>query len=297
MRDKMKDYLVKALAFDGEVRVYAVDATYTVKEAQKRHDLWVTASAALGRTMIGTVMMGAMGKGDSKVTVKIEGDGPIGFIVADADGKGNVRGYVQNPNIQLERNELGKIDVRGAVGTSGSLTVVKDLGLRDFFTGQVELVSGEIGEDFTYYFTTSEQVPSAVGLGVLVNPDHSILAAGGFIVQLMPNASENTIAQLEDNLQKLTPVSTMVKNGLKPEQILQEVVQEGSLQILETVPVHFHCGCSKERLAVALMSLGKTELVQILEEDGQAELSCHFCEEKYHFNQKDLQDMIAEVDK
>lgn len=291
----MRDYLVKALAFQGEVRAYAVCATETVKEAQTRHDLWVNASAALGRTMIGTVMLGAMEKGNGKVTVKIEGDGPLGFIVADADGKGNVRGYVQNPSVQLDRNAVGKIDVRGAVGTNGSLTVVKDLGLRDFFTGQVELVSGEIGEDFTYYFTTSEQVPSAVGLGVLVNPDHSILAAGGFVVQLMPNASEETITKLEENLQKLTPVSAMVKNGLTPEEILEEVLKDGEVNILETLPVQFQCGCSKERLAVALMSLGKKELTQILEEDGQAELSCHFCEEKYHFDEKDLQEMIQEA--
>lgn len=291
----MKDYLVKALAFHGEVRAYAVCATETVKEAQTRHDLWVNASAALGRTMIGTAMMGAMEKGKGKVTVKIEGDGPLGFIVADADGKGNVRGYVQNPQVQLERNSVGKIDVRGAVGTNGSLTVVKDMGLRDFFTGQVELVSGEIGEDFTYYFTTSEQVPSAVGLGVLVNPDHSILAAGGFIVQLMPNATEETISHLEENLKTLTPVSKMVQNGLTPEEILHEVLKGGDVQMLETLPVQFSCGCSKERLAIALMSLGKKELTDILEEDGQAELSCHFCQEKYQFDGSDLKALIEDA--
>lgn len=291
----MKDYLVKALAFHGQVRAYAVCATETVKEAQIRHDLWVNASAALGRTMIATVMMGAMEKGKGKVTVKIEGDGPLGFIVADADGNGHVRGYVQNPQVQLKPNSVGKIDVRGAVGTNGSLTVVKDIGLRDFFTGQVELVSGEIGEDFTYYFTASEQIPSAVGLGVLVNPDHSILAAGGFIVQLMPNATEETITHVEENLKTLIPVSQMVQNGWAPEEILNEVLKDGDVQILETMPIQFDCGCSKERLAVALMSLGKEELTNILEEDGQAELSCHFCQEKYMFDASDLKSFIHEA--
>ena len=291
----MKDYLVKALAYHGQVRAYAVCATESVKEAQRRHDLWVNASAALGRTMIGTVMLGAMEKGAVKVTVKIEGNGPIGFLVADADGNGNIRGYVQNPKVQLKPNAQGKIDVRGAVGVNGTLTVVRDMGMRDFFTGQVALVSGEIGEDFTYYFTTSEQIPSAVGLGVLVNPDHSILAAGGFVIQMLPDAKEATISRLEENLKTLKPISEMVREGLSPEEILQAILSGGDVQFLSQLPVQFHCSCSKERLRIALLSLGRDELEQILQEEGHAELTCHFCEEKYDFNQEDLKALIQQI--
>lgn len=175
----MKDYLVKALAYEGQVRAYAVDTTETINEAQRRHYTWPTASAAMGRAMTAGVMMGAMLKGEEKITIKIEGGGPIGAILVDANSKGKVRGYVTNPQTHFDLNEHGKLDVRRAVGTEGMLTVVKDLGLREHFTGQTPIVSGELGEDFTYYFVASEQVPSSVGVGVLVNPDNSILAAGG----------------------------------------------------------------------------------------------------------------------
>ena len=182
----MKDYLVKALAYDGNIRAYAVRTTETISEAQRRHQTWRTASAALGRTMTAGLMMGAMLKGDDNLTIKINGGGPLGPIVVDSNAKGEVRGYVTNPEVDFESTENGKLDVRRAVGTDGMLAVVKDIGMRDFFSGQVPLVSGELGEDFTYYFATSEQVPSSVGVGVLVNPDDTILAAGGFIFQLMP---------------------------------------------------------------------------------------------------------------
>ena len=196
----MEDYLVKAFAFDGQVRAYAVRVQKLVGEAQRRHYTWPTASAALGRAMTAGVMMGAMLKGEEKLTIKIEGDGPIGVILVDSNAKGEVRGYVTNPQIHFDLNEHGKLDVRRAVGTEGTLTVVKDIGLRDFFTGQVPIVSGELGEDFTYYFATSEQVPSSVGVGVLVNPDNTILAAGGFIIQLMPGTEDETITKIEKQL-------------------------------------------------------------------------------------------------
>lgn len=203
----MRDYLVKALAFDGQVRAYAAHTTATINEAQKKHYTWPTASAAMGRAMTAGAMMGAMLKGEEKITIKIEGGGPIGAILVDANARGEVRGYVAHPQTHFDLNEQGKLDVRRAVGTDGMITVVKDLGLREHFSGQTPIVSGELGEDFTYYFVVSEQVPSSVGVGVLVNPDNSILAAGGFIIQIMPGAQEEVIATIEEKISNMTPVS------------------------------------------------------------------------------------------
>ncbi|MBB5325827.1 molecular chaperone Hsp33 [Anoxybacillus tepidamans] len=285
----MSDYLVKALAYDGQVRAYAVRTTETVGEAQRRHQTWPTASAALGRAMTAGVMMGAMLKGDSKLTIKIEGGGPIGAILVDSNAKGEVRGYVTNPQVHFELNQHGKLDVARAVGTNGMLTVVKDLGLRDFFTGQVPLVSGELGEDFTYYFVSSEQIPSSVGVGVLVNRDGTILAAGGFILQLMPDTEEKTIDEIEQRLKSIPPVSKMIEKGLMPEEILEELLGKGNVKILETLPVAFVCRCSRERIADAIISLGPKEIQDIIEKEGYAEASCHFCNETYHFTREDLE--------
>lgn len=287
----MKDYLVKALAYGGNIRAYAVRTTETVSEAQRRHQTWRTASAALGRTMTAGVMMGAMLKGEDKLTIKIDGDGPIGQIVVDSNAKGEVRGYVTNPEVDFESNEHGKLDVRRAVGTNGMLAVVKDIGLRDFFSGQVPLVSGELGEDFTYYFATSEQVPSSVGVGVLVNPDDTILAAGGFIFQLMPGTPEPIIAKLEERLKTIEPISKLIERGLTPEQILEELFGNGQVKVLETFPVKFQCTCSKERFANAIAGLGEAEINTMIEEDGQAEAHCHFCNEKYHFSKEELEEL------
>lgn len=285
----MSDYLVKALAYDGQVRAYSVRTTETVGEAQRRHQTSPTASAALGRAMTAGVMMGAMLKGDSKLTIKIEGGGPIGAILVDSNAKGEVRGYVTNPHVHFELNQHGKLDVARAVGTNGMLTVVKDLGLRDFFTGQVPLVSGELGEDFTYYFVSSEQIPSSVGVGVLVNPDGTILAAGGFILQLMPDTEEKTIDKIEQRLKSIPPVSRMIEKGLTPEEILEELLGKGNVKILETLPVAFVCRCSRERIADAIISLGPKEIQDIIDEEGYAEASCHFCNETYHFTREDLE--------
>ncbi|NPC94966.1 Hsp33 family molecular chaperone HslO [Bacillus sp. WMMC1349] len=282
------DYLVKALAYEGKVRAYAARTTETISEAQRRHQTWATASAALGRTMTATVMMGAMLKGDDKLTVKIEGGGPVGAIIADGNAKGEVRGYVSNPQIHFELNEQGKLDVRRAVGTSGTLSVVKDLGLRDLFTGQVEIVSGEIGEDFTYYLVASEQVPSSVGVGVLVNPDHTILAAGGFIFQLMPGTDEKTIEKLETNLSQVEPISKLIQKGLSPEEVLSVVLGEEP-EVLETIPVKFTCNCSKARFASGIIGLGKQEIQAMIDEDGKAEAQCHFCNETYIFTKEELE--------
>jgi molecular chaperone Hsp33 len=287
----MGDYLVKALAYDGQVRAYAARTTETVGEAQRRHQTWPTASAALGRALTAGVMMGAMLKGDETLTIKIDGGGPIGTILVDSNAKGEVRGYVANPHVHFELNEHGKLDVARAVGKNGMLTVVKDLGLRDFFTGQVPIISGELGEDFTYYFASSEQVPSSVGVGVLVNPDNTILAAGGFIIQLMPGTEEKTIEQIEQRLQTIPPVSKMIESGLTPEEILEKLLGKGNVKVLETLPVAFVCRCSRERIADALISLGPQEIQDIIDKEGYAEASCHFCNEKYHFTKEELKQL------
>lgn len=287
----MNDYLVKALAFDGKIRAYAVRTTETVGEAQKKHHTWPTASAALGRSMSAAVMMGAMLKGEEKLTVKIEGGGPIGAILVDSNAKGEVRGYVTNPQTHFDLNERGKLDVRRAVGTDGTLTVVKDIGMRDHFTGQVPIVSGELGEDFTYYFVTSEQTPASVGVGVLVNPDNSILAAGGFILQLMPGTDDEVITEIENRLGKIPPVSKLIQDGLTPEELLQELLGKDNVKILERLPVAFTCTCSKERFANAIISLGAEEIQDMIDTDGKAEAQCHFCNEFYRYTKEELEEL------
>ncbi|HZG72834.1 MAG TPA: Hsp33 family molecular chaperone HslO [Chondromyces sp.] len=286
----MADYLVRALAYDGQVRAFAARTTNTVGEAQRRHYTWPTASAALGRTMTAGVMMGAMLKGEEKLTIKIQGGGPIGAILVDTNAKGAVRGYVTNPQTHFDLNKQGKLDVRRAVGTEGMLSVVKDLGLREHFTGQVPIVSGELGEDFTYYFASSEQVPSSVGVGVLVNPDNSILAAGGFIIQLMPGAGEETISAIEKRIESIPPVSKLIEKGLTPEELLYEVLGKENVTILDSMPVKFECTCSKERFGNAIIGLGKQEIQEMIDEDGQAEAQCHFCNEKYLFTREELEE-------
>nr|MDH3075925.1 Hsp33 family molecular chaperone HslO [Bacillus velezensis] len=288
------DYLIKAIAYDGKVRAYATRTTDMVNEAQRRHDTWPTASAAIGRTMTASLMLGAMLKGEDKLTVKIEGGGPIGAIVADANAKGEVRAYVSNPHVHFDLNEQGKLDVRRAVGTDGTLSVVKDLGLRDYFTGQVEIVSGELGDDFTYYLVSSEQVPSSVGVGVLVNPDNTILVAGGFIIQLLPGTDEETISTIEKQLSQIEPISKLIQKGLTPEEILEEVLGQKP-DVLETMPVKFHCSCSKDRFETAILGLGKKEIQDMIEEDGKAEAVCHFCNEKYLFTKEELEELRDET--
>ncbi|WP_018934265.1 MULTISPECIES: Hsp33 family molecular chaperone HslO [Gracilibacillus] len=290
----MSDYLLKATAFGGDVRAYAIRSTDTVEEARVRQDTWATASAALGRTLSISTMLGAMLKGEDKLTVKVEGNGPMGAIIADANAKGEVRGYVGNPHVDFESNAQGKLDVRRAVGTEGTLSIVKDLGLKNHFTGQVPIVSGEISEDFTYYLANSEQVPSAVGAGVLVNPDHSILAAGGFIVQMMPGASEETIAQIEEKVANVPPISKLIQDGKQPDEILELLLGEGNLKVHERLPVQFSCPCSKERLETAIQSLGNEEIDSMIREDHGATASCHFCNETYKFTIDELRALKTE---
>lgn len=290
----MGDYLVKATAFSGAVRAYAARTTDLVEEARRRQDTWPTASAALGRTLTISVMMGAMLKGDDTLTVKVEGDGPLGAIVTDANSRGEVRGYVTNPHTNLAPNAQGKLDVSGAVG-AGSLSIVKDLGLKDYFTGSVPIVSGEISEDFTYYFATSEQTPSAVGAGVLVNPDNTILASGGFIVQVMPGATDEVIDALEKNIADFPPISKLVEEGYTPEQLLNRLFgQDNKPNLLEELPLSFTCQCSRERVETTLISLGGEEIESMIEEDKGAEVTCHFCSETYEFSEDDLHEIKKE---
>ncbi|WP_413364263.1 Hsp33 family molecular chaperone HslO [Lysinibacillus sp. 3P01SB] len=290
------DYLVRAIGYNGQVRAFAARTTEAVSEAQHRHNTWPLVSAALGRAMTASVIMGAMLKGEDKLTVKIEGNGPIGPIIIDADAKGDVRGFVTNGQVHFDLNEHGKLDVRAGVGTEGFLTVVKDLGMRDMFSGQTPIVSGEIAEDFTYYFASSEQVPSSVGLGVLVNPDNTILAAGGFIIQLMPGCEEGTIDAIEQHLSTIEPVSKMIEKGMSPEEILEAVLgAEGNVQLLSTMPVKFQCQCSKERFSAAILGLGVKEIQDMIDEVGQIETQCHFCLETYNFSEAELQGLINEI--
>ena len=291
----MSDYLVKTLAYEGFVRAYAVNATETIAEAQRRHDTWNTSSAALGRTMIGALMLGATLKGEDKMTVKIEGNGPAGAIVVDSNGKGEVKGYIKNPHISLPLNEVGKIDVRGAVGTEGMFTVIKDLGLKEPFSGQTPIVSGEIGEDFTYYLAVSEQITSAVGVSVLVDTDDSIKTAGGFMIQIMPGASDEIIDQIEARLKETARISTLLDEGQTPEEILQKLLATDDVEFLETMSVQFKCDCSKEKFASAIITLGAEQIQELIDQDHGAEAVCAFCNNKYEYSEADLYELKHEI--
>ena len=289
----MSDYLVKSLAFDGQIRAYAVDATETVSTAQKLHDTWSAASAALGRSLVGTLLLASASlQGDETMTVKINGNGPVGGIVVDGNANGTVKGYVQNPHVHLPLNDKHKIDVKGAVGTEGFLAVTKDLGLKEPFTGQVPLVSGELGEDFTYYLAKSEQIPSSVGLSVFVNNDNSIETAGGFMIQVMPGAKEETISQIEKRLAEIPMVSEMMRDGKKPEDILNEILGAENVKILDKMPVSYHCDCSRERFLGVLTSLPTDQLQEMADEDHGVEAVCHFCGKKYQFTEDELRKII-----
>ncbi len=293
----LTDYLVRSLAYDGTVRAYAIKSTGMVQEAARRHNTWRTVTAALGRALSAGTMMGAMLKGEEKLTIKIEGNGPASPIIVDANASGETRGYVKNPHVDPERKESGKLNVSLAVGNQGSLSVVKDLGLRDYFTGSVPLVSGELAEDFTYYFASSEQTPSSVALGVIIDKDEIVTAAGGFIIQMMPGVSDETIDELEKRINELPPVSDLILNGLTPEQILYRVLGEDNVRILDTMGVAFQCKCSKERISNAIISLEEKDLKAMIEEDEGAETHCHFCNETYTFTKEELEGLLEEKTK
>jgi molecular chaperone Hsp33 len=266
-----------------------------VEEARKLHNTTKVATAALGRTLTATSMMGLMMKNQGdKLTVIIKGGGPIGTILASSNVHGTVKGYVENPNVEVPDYENGKLNVAGAVGTDGVVKVIKDLGLREPYNGAYPLVSGEIAEDFTHYFAISEQTPSVVALGVLTTETH-VECAGGLIVQLMPDATEETISQLEKNIQNLQSITTMLSEGKTPEDMLNIVLEDLQPRILDTIDVKFECECCKEKVQEALVAIGKTALKQIIEEDKQAEVGCQFCNSKYMYNEEELLNILKDM--
>lgn len=289
----MKDYIVRATAAQGTIRAFATSTTELVDKATKVHGLSPIATAALGRTLTAAGMMSRMLKGENdKLTIQIKGDGPLGGIVVTSDSSANVKGYVYNPNVDLPLNERGKLDIRTAVGY-GYINVIKDMGLKKPYIGFSDLVSGEIADDLTYYFATSEQVPSTVALGVLVDAN-GVRSAGGFIIQLMPGADEDTIEKLENRLIGFPPVSKLLSQGTTPEEILEMLLDEMDPKIIEKVPCKFECNCSKERMERNLLSIGKNDLLEILEDGQGAELQCHFCNTKYNFTHQDIEKLIIE---
>ncbi|HEX2947360.1 MAG TPA: Hsp33 family molecular chaperone HslO [Clostridia bacterium] len=285
----MEDHIVRATAGGGSIRAFAAVTTNIVQEAHRLHGTSGVASAALGRTLTAAAMMGRMFKNEKDIlTIQIKGDGPLGGIIAVSDSESNVRGYVYNPEVYLPLNAVGHFDVAGAVGKSGYLNVIKDLGLREPYVGYVDLVSGEIGEDLAYYFAYSEQVPTVVSLGVLVSPDENIVTAGGYIIQLMPGTDEETIKYLEDKIFLADSVTCMLTDGLDPVGILQKLLGEKGLEITDRLPCKFECNCNRERMERNLISLGRKELIDIADEQHGAELQCHFCNRKYYFTEEEI---------
>lgn len=292
---RKKDHLIKAIAYQGQIRIVAVDATEVVKEAQTRHQTYPTTSAALGRSLTAGLLLASMLKGQEKYSIRLSSDGPIKEIVIDATAHGTVRGFVHNPQVDLPLNHKGKLDVSGALGKNGLLTVTKDLTLNQNFTGQVPIVSGEIAEDFTYYLTQSEQIPSSMGLGVLVNPDHSILSAGGFLVQVMPGCSEAVLQKVEQSIQAMPPISTLIKQGKSPLEVIGLIASQDTFTVLETIPVSFQCTCSKTRTEQTLMLLGTDELKDMIKTQHGADVHCNFCNEHYVFSEEDLARLVSEL--
>jgi molecular chaperone Hsp33 len=293
--DQDQDYLVKALCLEGKVRIYAVRTTKLASECQQRHDTWATATAALGRTLSVGAMMGAMLKGKEKLTIQVQGGGPIGKIIVDANSLGEVRGYVDHPHIHFPLNEVNKLDVGKAVGKDGTIFVTKDLGMREPYKGSSQMISGEIGEDFTVYFAQSEQTPSAVAVGVMVEPDHTVKASGGYMIQVLPGVSDQFITQLEERLRSIPPVSTMVDLGFTPEQMVETIFVDQEIQWLDQMPITFTCQCSIDRVKQTLISIGPEQLQKIIEEDHHAEVQCHFCNSKYELTEPELKQLLEEI--
>ena len=287
-----KDYMVRATAGNAQIRAFAATTKDLSEYARKAHGLSPIAAAALGRLMTGTVMMGTMmDNDDDLITVKMDGDGPLRSVLATADKDGHVKGYVSNPYVIMEPNASGHLNVGGGIG-EGTLTVIRDMGLKEPYVGQVPLFSGEVAEDLTYYFTKSEQTPSSVGLGVLVERENlSVIAAGGFIIQLLPFAEEATISHLEENLQKFTSVTDILKAGKTPEELLGILLDGFDLEITDRIDLDFYCNCDKDRVERALMLIGEKELQEMIDEGKEVELKCHFCNKAYIFNVDELKEI------
>ena len=288
----MNDYIIRATAANDQIRAFAAVTTEMVETAREHHNTSPVATAALGRLLTAGAMMGSMMKGEKDVlTLQIKAGGPLQGITVTADSQGHVKGYVGNPDVCIPANSKGKLDVAGAVGP-GFLTVIKDMGLKEPYSGQVMLQTCEIAEDLTYYFATSEQVPSAVGLGVLMNKNNTVRQAGGFIVQLMPFAEEEVISRLEQNVQKINSVTNLLEEGHTPESLLEKVLEGFDMQINEKMDTRFHCNCSKERVAKALISIGRKELNEMIQEGKPIEMNCHFCNTNYNFTVEELKEIL-----
>lgn len=288
----MNDYIIRATAANDQIRAFAAVTTEMVETAREHHNTSPVATAALGRLLTAGAMMGSMMKGEKDVlTLQIKAGGPLQGITVTADSQGNVKGYVGNPDVCIPANSKGKLDVAGAVGP-GFLTVIKDMGLKEPYSGQVMLQTCEIAEDLTYYFATSEQLPSAVGLGVLMNKNNTVRQAGGFIVQLMPFAEEEVISRLEQNVQKINSVTNLLEEGHTPESLLEKVLEGFDVQINEKMDTRFCCNCSKERVAKALISIGRKELNEMIQEGKPIEMNCHFCNTNYNFTVEELKEIL-----
>lgn len=290
----MKDYIVRATAGSGQIRAFAATTQNLVEEARQRHNTSPVATAALGRLLTAGAMMGSMMKNDSDVlTIQIKGDGPIGGLTVTADVNGNVKGYVENPDVMLPPKN-GKLDVGGAIGI-GLLNIIKDMGLKEPYVGQTILVTSEIAEDLTYYFANSEQVPSSVGLGVLMNKDNTVRCAGGFIVQVMPFVTDEVLTKLEENIKKISSVTSMLDEGCTPEQMLEHVLEGLDVVVTDTLPAAFQCNCSHERIEKAIISIGKKDIQEMIDEGKEVEVKCHFCNTAYTFSVEELKEILKQA--
>lgn len=290
-----RDYIVRATAADGQIRAFAATTRGMVEYARAAHNTSPVATAALGRLLTAGAMMGIMMKGkDDLLTIRIQGDGPIEGLTVTSDSNANVKGFAFKPEVMLPPNAQGKLDVGGALGV-GVLSVIRDIGLKEPYVGQTILVSGEIAEDLTYYYATSEQTPSSVALGVLMNRENTVRQSGGFIIQLLPDASEEVINALEKKLAEIEPITSLLDKGNTPEMILDHILGEFGLDILETVPTKFDCNCDKARVEKALISIGEKELIDMIEENKTIEVNCHFCNKNYEFTVEELKELLKKA--
>lgn len=291
----MSDYIVRATAANNQIRAFAITSRNLVECCRQAHNTSPVATAALGRLLSGGAMMGVMMKGeDDLLTLQMKGDGPINGITVTADSHGNVKGYAGNPGIVIPPNYLGKLDVGAAIGY-GTLTVVKDMGLKEPYFSQTDLTTSEVAEDLTYYFATSEQVPSAVCLGVLLEKNNTVKQAGGFIIQLMPFADEKIVDVLEERISKITSVTNMLEEGMTPENILEEVLGDFDVEFTDKISTQFKCNCSKDRVSKALISVGKKELQEMIDDGKDIEVNCHFCNTNYIFNVEELKELLRKA--
>ena len=292
----MTNEIVRAITGNGLVKAAAITGRDIVERARNIHKLLPMGAAALGRTLLGASLMGDMLKEEQgSLTLQIRGGGPLGTILAVSDCGGNVRGYVQNPQVELMEKSPGKLDVGAAVGLDGTLTVIKDIGLKEPYVGSIGLFSGEIADDLAMYFVESEQIPTACALGVLVGLDQSVTAAGGYIIQLLPGADEDMITKIETGVRSMGSVSSALAEGLDGEGLLRAVLKDFDLEILEKHPVEYRCYCSRDRVSRALISMGRKDLTELIQEQGQAELTCQFCDQVYHFSKSELETLLEEM--